>query len=134
MTSISKSMYIDKLDNIVDKYNNTYYSTIKMKLAVVNSSTYIDFKKKNNKEDPKFKVGDNVRILKYKNIFAKGYVTDWSDEFFVIKKNRNTLPWTYLVSDLNGEEIVVTLYEKELQKTNKREFRAEKVKREKATN
>ena len=74
----------------------------------------IDFNKENNKEGPKFKVGDHVRVSKYKNIFAKGYITNWSEEDFVIKKVKNTVPWTYVISDLNGEEIVGTFYEKEL--------------------
>ena len=71
ITSISKNVYIDKLDDIVDKYNNTYHSAIKMKPVDVKPSTYIDFDKENNKEDPKFEVSDNVRIWKYKKIFAK---------------------------------------------------------------
>ena len=78
----------------------------------------IDFNKENNKEGPKFKVGDHVRVSKYKNIFAKGYITNWSEEDFVIKKVKNTVPWTYVISDLNGEEIVGTFYEKKIQKTN----------------
>ena len=87
-------MCINKLDNIVNKYNNAYHSTIKMKPVDVKSSTYIDFDKKSNKEDPKFKVGDHVRISKYKNIFAKGYVPNWSEEVFVITKVKSTVPWT----------------------------------------
>ena len=78
----------------------------------------IDFNKENNKEGPKFKVGDNVRTSKYKNILSKGYVSNWSEEVFVITKVKNTLSWTYVISDLNGEEIVGTFYQKELQKTN----------------
>ena len=78
----------------------------------------IDFNKENNKEGPKFKVGDHVRVSKYKNIFAKGYITNWSEEDFVIKKVKNTMPWTYVISDLNGEEIAGTFYEKKIQKTN----------------
>ena len=78
----------------------------------------IDFNKENNKEGPKFKVGDHVRVSKYKNIFAKGYITNWSEEDFVIKKVKNTVPWTYVISDLNGEEIVGTFYEKKIQKIN----------------
>ena len=74
MTSTSKNIYIDKLDEIVDKYNNTYYKTIKTKPVDVNPGMYIDFNKENNKEGPKYKVGDHVRISKYKNIFAKDYV------------------------------------------------------------
>ena len=79
MISISKNVYIDKLNDIVNKYVNTYHSTIKMKPVDVNSSTYIDFYKENNKEGPKFKVRVNIRVSKYKNIFAKGYVPNWSD-------------------------------------------------------
>ena len=78
----------------------------------------IDFNKENNKEGPKFKVDDNVRTSKYKNIFSKDYVPNWSEEVFVITKVKNTLSWTYVISDLNGEEIVGTFYQKELQKTN----------------
>ena len=74
MTSISKNVYIDKLDDIVNKYNNRCHRTIKIKPVDVKPRIYIDFNKKNNKEGLKFKVGDNARISKYKNIFAKGYV------------------------------------------------------------
>ena len=80
-----------------------------------------------NEKDLKFKVGDHVRILKYKNIFAQGYTTNWSEEVFIITKLRNTAPWTYVIIDLNGEEIVETFYEKQLQKTNQKEFRIEKL-------
>ena len=80
-----------------------------------------------NKKYPKFKVGDTVRISKYKNIFAKGYSPNWSEEVFVINKTKNTVPWTYAISDLNGEEITGSFYEKELQKTSQKEFRIEKV-------
>ena len=114
VTSISKNVYTNKLDDIVDEYNNTYYTTI-------NTSKNINYK------DPKFKVGDRVRISNYKNIFAKGYMPNWSEEVFVIKKVKNTVPWTYVINDLNGEEITGTFYEKELQKTNQEEFRIEKV-------
>ena len=69
----SKNVYIDKLDKVVNKYNNTYHITIKMKAVNVKSSTYIDFGRKNNEKDPNFRVGDHVRISKYKTIFAKAY-------------------------------------------------------------
>ena len=107
MTSISKNVYIDKLD-IVKKYNNTYHRSIKMKPVDVKDNTYIDFKKEINNKDPKFKVGDQVRISKYKNIFARGYMPNWSEEIFVIKKINNTVPWTYVINDLNGEEVIGT--------------------------
>ena len=80
-----------------------------------------------NEKDAKFKVCDHVRISKYKNIFAKGYTPNWSEEVFVINKIKNTVPWTYVINDLNGEEIIGSFYEKELQKTNQKEFRIEKV-------
>ena len=127
MTSVSKSVYIDKLDDIADEYNNTYHRTIKMKHVDVKDNTYIGFKKEVNDKDSKFKVGDHIRISKYKNIFAKGYTPNWSDEVFVISKIKNTGLWTYVINDLKGEEIIGTFYEKELQKTNQKEFRIEKV-------
>ena len=65
------------------------------------------------KTDPEFEIGDQVRISIYKNIFAKGYTQNWSEEVFVIKKDKNTVLWTYVIEDLNSEEIVVTFHEKE---------------------
>ena len=127
MTSISKKVYIDKLDDIVNEYNNTYNRTIKMKTVDVDDNTYIDFEKGVNDKDPKFKIGAHIRISKYKNIFAKGYTPNWSEEVFVIKKVKNTVSWTYVINDLKGEEIIGPFYEKELQKTNQKEFRIEKV-------
>ena len=131
MTSISKNVCIDKLDDIVDEYNNTYHTTIKMKPIVVKDNTYINTSKEVNNKDPKFKVGDRVRISKYKNAFAKGYMPNWSEEVFIIKKVKNTIPWTYVINDLNSEEIIGTFYEKELQKIIQEEFRIEKVIRRK---
>ena len=98
-----------------------------MKLADVKDNTYIDFKKEVNDKDPKFKVGDHVRISKYKNIFAKRYTPNWSEDVFVISKIKNTVSWTYVINDLNGEEITGTFYEKHAQKNNQKEFRIEKV-------
>ena len=116
MTSISDNVYIDKLDDIVNEYNSTYHRVIKMKPVDVKDNTYIDSMQCSNDKDPKFKVGDHVRISKYKNIFAKGYTPNWSEEVFVIKKVKNTVPWTYVINDLNGEEIIGTFYEKKTKK------------------
>ena len=127
MTTISKNVYIDKLDDILKEYNNTYHKTIKIKPINIKDNTYINFEKEVNNKDPKFKVGDYVRISKYKNIFAKGYMPNWSEEVFVVSKIKNAVPWTYVINDLNGEEITGTFYEKELQKTNQQEFRIEKI-------
>ena len=98
-----------------------------MKPLDVKGNTYIDFEKEVNDKYPKFKVGDYARVSKYRNIFAKGYTPNWSEDVFVIKKVKNTVPWTYAVNDLNGEEITGKFYEKELQKTNQKEFRIEKI-------
>ena len=109
-------MYINKLDDIVDEYNNTYHRSIKEEPVDIKDNTYIDFENEVNDKVPKFKIGDYVRISKYKNIFAKGYIPNWSEEVFIISKIKNTVPWTYVINDLNGEEITGTFYEKELQK------------------
>ena len=127
ITSISKNVYIDKLDDIVNEYNNTYHRTIKMKPIDVKDNTYINIDEEVNDNDPKFKVGDHVRISKYKNIFAKDYTPNWSEEVFVIKEIKNTVPWTYVVNDLNNKQVTGTFYENELQRTNQEEFRIEKV-------
>ena len=79
------------------------------------------------KKGPKFKVNDHLRISKYKNIFAKGYVPNWSEEVFIVNEIKNTVTWTYTINDLNREKVIGTFYEKELQKTNQKEFRIEKV-------
>ena len=109
------------------EYNNTYHRTIKMKPVIVKDNAYIDFNKGANDKNPKFKMGDHVRISKYKTIFAKGYTPKWSEEVFVVSKIKNTVPWTYVINDLNGAEIIGLFYEKELQKTDRQEFRIEKV-------
>ena len=98
-----------------------------MKPADVKDNTYVDFKKEANDKDPKFKVGDHVRSSKYKNVFAKGYTRNWSEEVFVVSKIKNTVPWTYVTNDLIGWEIIGTFYEKELPKTSQKELRIEKV-------
>ena len=119
-------MYIDKLDDIVNKYNNTYHITIKMKPNEVKSSTYVDLNKENKQEDTKFEVGDHLRVSKYKRIFAKSNTQNCSEEVFVIKSVKNTVPQTYFISDLNGEDIVGTFFEKELQKTVKKSLELKK--------
>ena len=106
MTSISKNVYIDKLDHIVNEYNNTYHRTSKMKLVDVTDNTYIDSTELHSNKDPKFKVGGLVRISRCKNIFAKGYTPNWSEEVFVNKKVKDTVPWTYVINDLNDNEII----------------------------
>ena len=108
MTAISKNVDIDKLDDIVKEYNNKYNTSIKMKPVNVKDNTYIDFKNESNDKNPKCKVGDYVRISKYKNIFAKGYMPNWSEDIFVVGKNKKTVPWTDVINDINVEEIIGT--------------------------
>ena len=94
MTAISKNVYYDALDDIVNKYNNTVHRTLKMKPIDVTDYSFAEYNEELNKKDSKFKVGDRVRISKYKNIFAKGYAPNWSEEVFIINKINNTVPWT----------------------------------------
>ena len=98
-----------------------------MKPFDVKDNTYIDFKKDVNDKDPQFKVGDHVRISKYKNIFTKGYTQNWSEEVFLITEVKSTVSWAYVISDLNGENIIGKFFEKQLQERNQQTFRIEKV-------
>ena len=125
MASISKDVYFDVLDDIVKKYNNSYHRTIKMKQ--IDDNSFAEYKEESNEKDRKFKVGDHVRISKYKNIFAKGHNLIGVKKSLLWKKIKNTLPWGYEINHLNGDEIVGSFYEKKLQKTNLKEFRIEKV-------
>ena len=120
MTSVSKNLYIDKLDDIVNKYNNRYHSTIKMKPVDVKSNAYFNSRKEINDKDPKFKTDGTDRISKYKSSLTKGYTSNWSEEVLIIKKVKNTVPWTYVVKDLNEKKVVGTFYEKEFQKKKKK--------------
>ena len=102
MTAISKNVYFDVLDDIVDKYNNTVCRTIKMTPIDFTDDSYAEYNENFNKKDPKFKVCDHVSISKYKNIFAKGFAPNWSEEVFVVSKIKNTVPWAYVLNDLSG--------------------------------
>ena len=101
------------------EYNNTHHKKIKMTPVCVKDNTYIDWKKEINGKDSKVKVGDHVRISKL--------TPNWSEDFFVNKKIKNTVPPTYVINDLNGEEIMRKFYVEELQKNKHLEFRIEKV-------
>ena len=117
MTATGKKVYYDILDGVVNKYNNTKHSTIKMKPIDTednNKRVYID---EHNEKDSRFKVGDRVRISKFKNIFAKGYAPNWSSEIFIVDKVNDTIPYTYNLKDLNDEEIICSFYDRELQKS-----------------
>ena len=116
MTATGKNVYDDVLDVIVNEYNNTKHNTIKMKPVDVgdNKRVYID---EHNEKDSRFKVGDRVKISKFKNIFAKGHTPNWNKEIFIVNKINDTVPYTYNLKDLNGEEIIGSFYDQELQKT-----------------
>ena len=117
MTATGKNVYYDVLDDVVNKYDNTKHSTIKMKPIDVgdnNKRVYVD---EHDKKDSRFKAGDRVRISKFKDIFAKGYTPNWSKEIFIVDKINDTVPYTYKLKDLNDEEIIGSFYDRELQKT-----------------
>ena len=117
MTATGKNVYYDVLDDIVNEYNNTKHNTIKMKPKDVgndNKRVYID---EHNEKHSRFKVGERVRISKFKNIFAKGYTPNWSREIFIVNKINDTVPYRYNIKDLNDEEIIGRFYDRELQKS-----------------
>ena len=98
-----------------------------MKPIDVTDDSFAEYNEESNKKDPKFKVGDHARISKYKNIFPKGYAPNWSEKVFVINKINNTVPWTYAISDMYGEVITGSFYQKELQGTHQQKFSIEKI-------
>ena len=117
MTSVGKNVYYNVLDNIVKKYNGSVNKSIGMKPNNVGSDDEAAYVEESNEKGGRFSVGDRVRTSKFKNIFPKGYTPNWSKEIFVDSKVKNTLPWTYELKDLNGEEIIGSFYDRELQKT-----------------
>ena len=130
-------MFIDKLGDIVE-YSNTYHSKIKMNSVDVKSSTYIDFNVGNNNKDLNFvilklnfDVDDHVRISKCKNNFAKGYARSWSEEILMIKKFKNTVPWSYVIEDLNGEIIVGSFTKRNCKRQIKQSWKVAKKKSDK---
>ena len=117
MTATSKNVYYDVLDDVVNKYVNTKHNTIKMKpIDVKNNNKRVKIDEHNEK-DSRFKVGDRVRISKFKNVFAKGDTPNWSTKIFIVHKINDTGPYTYNLKDLNDEEIIGSFYDRELQKT-----------------
>ena len=121
-------MTVDKWNDIVNKYNDTYYSRIRIKPVDVEPITYIGFGLENNNDiNRKFKVCDHIRIIKHKTFFAKGYISNWSEENFVIKKVKHTFLWKYDIIDVNSEEVNLTFSERHLQLPNQIELRVENV-------
>ena len=117
MKATGENVYYDVLDDAVNEYSNTIHNTIKMKPKDVKDDkkrVYID---EHNKKSARYNDDDRVRISKFKNIFAKGYTPNWSREIFIINKINDTVPYTYNLKDLNGEEIIGGFYDRELQKT-----------------
>ena len=112
MTTILKNVYIDSLNDTVNRYNNTVHGTIKVKPIDVTDDSYAEYSEDLNEKGPTFKVNDHVRISKYKNIFAKGYVPNRSEEVFIVTEIKNRVPWTYTITDLNGEKVIGIFYEK----------------------
>ena len=129
MTSVSKNVYIQKLDDIVNKYSNTYHSEMKMKLVDVKSDTYIDFNKENNEADSKFEVGEHVRISKRKNNSAKSYTPNWSEEVFMVRKVKGTVSWASLVI-LTVNKLLERFMKKNNKKQIKKRLELKKLSRE----
>ena len=129
MTAVLKNVYFDVLNNIFDKYNNTVHRTITMKPIDVTPDSYAEYNEDSNKKDHKFKVGDHVRISKYKIIFPKGYIQNWSEKLFVFSKIKNTssVDISSVISDLNGEPSTGSFYGKKIQKANQEQFWIQKV-------
>ena len=127
MTAVSKNAYFDVLHDIVNKYNNAVPRTIKKKLINFTSDPYAEYNEESNEKDPKFKLVDRVRISKCKKIFAKVYTQNWSEEVFIVSKIKDTVPWTYVISDLNGEPILEVFIKKNCKKTSQEKFRIGKV-------
>ena len=127
MTAVRRNVYFDVLDDIVDKYNNTYHKTTKMKPIDLKSDSYSESTDDSNEIDTKFQLGDHVRISKYENVFAKGYTLDRSEEFFVINKVKNTVRWTYVLMGLNGEEILESFKKKNCISRLMKKFRVKTV-------
>ena len=127
MAAVSKNVYLDVLDDIVNKYNNTVHISIKKKQFDVTFDSYAECNEDSIEKDPKFKVGDHVRTSKYKNVFAKGYTQNWLEDVFVISKIKDTVTWTYVISDLNGEPITGIFYKKEFQKNYSRRVQNRKI-------
>ena len=116
MTATGKNVYYDVSDDEVNRYNNTKHSTIKMKPIDVKNNKRI-YNDEHNEKDSRFKVGDRVRISKFKKIFTKRYTPNWSKEIFIVNKINDTVPYRYSIKDLNDEEIIGSFYDRELQKT-----------------
>ena len=125
MVAISKNVYFNGLDDIINKYNNTVHRIVKMKPIDVTSDSYAEYNEDSNEKDPKFKVGDHVRISKYKNIFSKRYTPNQSEQVFIISKIKKKVPWTYVISDINGEPITGSFYGNTLQKPLKKNLEQE---------
>ena len=116
MAAVSKNVYFDELGDIVNKYNNTVHRTIKMKSTDLTSDSYSEYNEDSNVTKPKFQVGDQVRISKYKNIFTKGCSKNVSEEVFVANKIKDTVPWTYIISKLNCGKIAGSSHKKKFNK------------------
>ena len=121
MTAVSRNVYFDLLDNIVDKYSNTVHRTLKTKPIEVRSDSYAEYNEDSNITKPKFKVGDHVRILKYKNSFAKGYTKNWS-EVFVVSKIKDTVPWTYVLVTWMVNQLLEVFMKKNCKKLVKKDL------------
>ena len=116
MAAVSENVYFNAFDDIVNNYNNAIHGTMQMKPVDVTFDSYADHNEDFNKKRSKFKVGDCAQISKQKNIFGKGYSQNWSEEVVVVSKIENTVPWTYTVTDLNGDQLLEVFMKKNCKK------------------
>ena len=119
MKAVLKNVYTDVLDDIIDKYNNTYHQSIKMKPIDVKSDSYAEYSIDSNAKDTKFKIGDRGRISRYNNIFSKVYAPNWSEKVFVVSKHKNTVRWTMLLVILMEKKLM----ERSMKKNCKRQIK-----------
>ena len=124
-----KNVDIEKLDDIVNKYNDTYHSTINIKPADVKPNTYAESSKDINMKNAKFKISDTIRISKYKNMFTKGYTPNWSEEVFLIKKVKNTFHGNMLLVILKEKKLLETFTKKIAKKKKKKIKKSSELKK-----
>ena len=134
MTSVSKNIYVDKLVAIVNKYNSKCHNTIKMNPVGVKSNKYIEIGKDSNNKYPKFKIGDTVRVSKYKNIFAKGYLQTGLKRFLWLKKLKILRPEHMLLLILMEKKLLECLTKKSCKRQIKKSLELKKLSREKGIN
>ena len=134
MTAVLKNDYFDVLGDIVNKYNKTVHRSIKTKPIDVTSDSYAEYKEDSNVNKCEFKIGNHIKVSKCKNIFSREHTQNQSEENFVVSKIKDTVPWTYVISDLNGEKIAASFMKMNCKKLVKKNLEQKKYSKEKMIN